>query len=327
MCIRDCCYSLPSPRILSRDLIAMDHLRIAELSDQIRFFPNLRESSGAGIRSVHAYADHDHAIQDMMILVRTLLEKSAILPRNIDLIVDFSTVPNNDVSLGPTLCEVLQADSARCLSIGSGACSGLHIALWTAEGMLQSDPQLHQILLVSSDRVPPRSRVMFPLTILGDGASAMLIGRESPKWEIIGNSLFTAGHLRHALGVPSSQNQPIHVDIHEIETKLMPAHFKAISRVLSGVLDPVSLSIDQVDHFIYPSMSETDRKSFCRAFKIPETKLLNGRLEDAGHVFASDMIISLKEAETSGKLHPGETIVLLASGAGFHWGGTLLRCC
>jgi len=318
-----CEYALPETIIPVSTLLENDRERLELLSASLRFYPNLRQTFGSGIQSVRCYESEKEVTSHVNELVTRLLAGSPI-SNSVDLVVDFSTVPPGNETWGTHVCESLKSEGCRALSITGGGCANFHMALWAIERMLLSDSSLNQVILISVDQVPYRARVLFPLTFLGDGTSGWLISRNRPGWQILGTRLATAGHLRNAVGLPMRANLPIPVDIPLIETRLLPLHFKVIDRLIRTLLDEHSMAIDEVDWYVYPCMSTHDRSSFCRAFRIPENKLVGGRMKDAGHVFASDMAIQFESLNRLGQAH-GTTMMLISAGAGFHWGCTLLR--
>ncbi len=321
--IQACEFALPETIIPVSTLLETDRTRLEQLSASLRFYPNLGRTFGAGIQSVRRYNSGHEISSHVSELVTRLLIGSS-LPAPVDLVVDFSTVPHGNETWGTYVCDDLKSETCRAISITGGGCANFHMALWSIERMLASDSSLQQVLLISVDQVPDRARVLFPLTFLGDGASGWLINRNRPGWQVLGTRLVTAAHLRDAVGLPTRADQPIPVSVSLIETRLLPIHFKAIDRSIRSLLDEHSMTIDDVNWYIYPCMSSGDRSSFCRAFRVPETKLAGGRMQDAGHVFATDMAIQFKTLNRV-EHAPGTTVMLISAGAGFHWGCTLLR--
>ncbi len=320
--ITDLAGIIPENTISYSALAADGAERLALLQAQFRHLEAFREFSGFGIPEVRCADD-----SDALALAAPAID--ALMKRNnagdIGLIVDFSTVIYPQRTLSGRVQAYIGQPRAKCLDLTSGGCASFHLSLWTVSAIFHKYPELRSALLVASDIVPFRSRLCFPLSVLGDGASAVILSRENVRFELLAVSYKSLGDVAAAVGIPSWRNEPVSVDIPVFENRLLPIYFKAVYDVIREVFNEAGLGWDQVDIVVYPNMSEMDRDAFRRAFRLPKEKFPETNLQTQGHVFASDMILNLEQFMSRNLIQPGMHVLMLSSGAGFHWGAALLR--
>ena len=98
---------------------------------------------------------------------------------------------------------------------------------------------------------------------------------------------------------------------------------KTVPKLVDGLLNRNSLSVSDVDLFIFHQASELIVESAAKKLKIPREKL-HYKLHDVGNSGGSTVNIALTDAWQAGKVAPGMKIVLVAFGVGLSWGATLL---
>ena len=260
----------------------------------------------------------------------TAIAEAGIAPRNIDLILDYSTFPGDNsryLSFAPQLSAELGADNSLNLGFKAGGCGALHLAIKTALGWMSADDNIQTALLVTGDAAPLENRSLLPVTVQGDAASAVILRRQGADGPLLlGVEAMTLGHLHNAIALTQAKGRiEIEADAVCIEHKVMPIYYLNLFRLAHKVLSASSLSLNNVDHFIYSNISYRDRDGFRRMVGLPEGGLPATPMAEYGHTFASDLVINYVHMRRDGLIRPGQLLLFASAGVGFTWGVTLAR--
>ena len=102
----------------------------------------------------------------------------------------------------------------------------------------------------------------------------------------------TLGHLHKAITIARTNGHfDIIVDAMCIEREVMPVYFLNMLRVVNQALAASSLSLKDIDHFIYSNISKRDREGFGKMLGLPKGSLPQTPMSEYGHTFASDLVI------------------------------------
>ncbi len=260
----------------------------------------------------------------------TAIAEAGIAARDIDLILDYSTFPGDNLqclSFAHKLSAELGADNSLNLSFKAGGCGALHLAIKTALGWMSTDDNIQTALLVTGDMAPLENRSLLPITVQGDAASAVILRRQGTDGPLLlGVEAMTLGHLYKAIALTQADGRiQIEADAVCIEHKVMPIYYLNLFRLANKVLAASSLSLNDVDHFIYSNISHRDRDGFRRMVGLPEGGLPPTPMAEYGHTFASDLVINYVHMRRDGLIRPGQLLLFASAGVGFTWGVTLAR--
>ena len=296
--------------------------------------PALRDRVVAGlgveeVRVCDTVEPYDLALQ----AARSALSDAGLPPREVGLIIDFSTIPSARrpfLSLSQRLAADLHIDGSLNFGFKVGGCAGLHLALKNASALMRADSGLHHALLVTADRPPKGSRSLLPVTIQGDAAGAVVLSRRAEQGPtLLASEVVTLGHLHDVIAIGHSDGcrgeMVIEVDAAKIETDVMPIYYLNFHRLVHRVLDEAGLTLADIDHYIYANISRNDRDGFMRSLGIPADKAPRTRLTEFGHTFAADLIINYTDLRREGRIRPGEILLFASAGIGFSWGVSLAR--
>jgi 3-oxoacyl-[acyl-carrier-protein] synthase III len=256
------------------------------------------------------------------------------------------------LSFAHRLSADLGAETAMILSFKVGGCAGLHVAIKTAMGWMATDESIQTVLLITGDAAPQGNRSLLPITMHGDASSAVILRREDlhredlrredPRREgsqsllaqaplthgptVLGVEAMTLGHLHKAIAlVRTNGHLDIVVDALCIEREVRPVYFLNMLLLVNKVLAAASLSLNDVDHFIYSNISQRDREGFRKMVGLPKGSLPQTRMAEYGHTFASDLVINYVNLRREGLIRPGQLLLFASAGIGFTWGVTLAR--
>lgn len=278
------------------------------------------------------------------------IAEAEITARHINLILDYSTWSSENspgLSFAHKLSSDLRAENAMILSFKVGGCAGLHVGIKTAIGWMATDESIQTVLLVAGDVAPQGNRSLLPITIHGDAASAVILRRERTQSPVIESTLdqrmseqspltqgslllsveaMTLGHLQNAITMIRTNGRPdIVVDAQCMEREVMPVYFLNMLLVVNKALAACSLSLKDIDHFIYSNISRRDREGFCKMVGLPKGSLPPTPMAEYGHTFASDLVINYANMRRDGLIRPGQLLMFASAGIGFTWGVTIAR--
>src|ERR1700733_10137813 len=199
----------------------------------------------------------------------TAITEAGITARDINLILDFSTWSSENwsseswsgessgLSFAHRLSADLRAETAMILSFKVGGCAGLHVAIKTALGWMATDESIQTVLLITGDAAPPGNRSLLPITMHGDAASAVILRREGTNGPLLlGVEAMTLGHLQNAITmVRTNGHLDIVVDALCMEREVRPVYFLNMLLMVNKALAAASLSLKDIDHFIYSNLS------------------------------------------------------------------------
>jgi 3-oxoacyl-[acyl-carrier-protein] synthase III len=275
---------------------------------------------------------------------KTIVE-AGITARDINLILDFSTWSSESLSIesgsnesgsgkssrGLSFAHKLSADlgaeASMILSFKVGGCAGLHVAIKTALGWMTMDESIQTVLLVTGDGAPEGNRSLLPITIHGDAGSAVILRREGTEGPLLlAVEAMTLGRLHHAITMVRTNGRPdIVVDGLCMEQEVRPLYFLNMLAVINKALAASSLSLNDIDHFIYSNISRRDREGFCKLVGLPKGSLPPTPMAEYGHTFASDLVINYANMRREGLIRPGQLLLFASAGIGFTWGVTIAR--
>jgi len=330
-------YAVPPDIETAEAVMAREKERVEAALRPLSIRRRNKVMAGLGLKRVHVCGQkqpYDLARE----AASACLAEAAMRPRDVDLIIEFSTIPgykDEYSSLAQKLSADLGADSSLNLSFKIGGCGGLHLALKNATALMAADTSLRTALLISADSPPPGSRSLLPVTVQGDAGSAVLLRRDAGEGPLLlDTEVLTLGFLhdviafrRSANGTDSvrTDNLVIQVDSARIENELMPIYHLNFHRLVHKVLDKASLKVEEIDHFIYSNLSRTDQEGFAKMLGMPASVVSTPQLAEYGHTFASDLVINYTDLRREGRIKPGDLLLFASAGIGFTWGVTLAR--
>jgi 3-oxoacyl-[acyl-carrier-protein] synthase-3 len=258
------------------------------------------------------------------------IAEAGIMARDINLILDYSTWSSESsqgLSFAHRLSADLGAETSMILSFKVGGCAGLHVAIKTALGWMTTDESIQTVLLVTGDAAPQGNRSLLPITMHGDASSAVILRRQGTEGPLLlGVEAMTLGHLHKAITmVRTNGHLDIIVDALCMEREVMPIYFLNMLLVVNKVLASSSLSLNDIDHFIYSNISRRDREGFRKMLGLPRGSLPPTPMAEYGHTFASDLVINYVNMRCEGLIRPGQLLLFASAGIGFTWGVTLAR--
>ena len=294
-----------------------------------------------GIRERHIAPDGMASSDMAKIASERAIEAAGILPEDLDMIV-VATV-TGDMPMPATaafLQQKLGAPSCPAFDIAA-ACAGFVFGLSVADQFVRS-ASMNNVLVVGVELL---SRVVnwkdrTTCVLFGDGAGAAIIGPSGglradngkPRG-ILSTRLHTDGSLAHSLEIPGggSANPLTHERLEQQTNKIVmngkdvfKVAVKNLYSASKNAVDAAGMTPDEVD-WICPHQANIRiiDQAVQRLHVQREKVLVN--IERVGNTSSASIPILLDENVRSGKVKPGDTVLMCALGAGISWGSALVR--
>ena len=229
--------------------------------------------------------------------------------------------------------HALGAHRAMAMDVSQAACAaGIH-ALLIGAHLLQG-PAVSTVLVIAADCA---SRVTDPAdrttaVFFGDAAAAVVLtGTAADGAGLL--AYHTGSELSYAVRIPAGGSRlPSSPDTAAAGQHYLHMDGRAVWRVATARLPEsivsavgrAGLGVGQIDHFfLHQANLNIIRQTLTQlgvgADKAPIT------LDKLGNTGAAGMFTALHQTWRQGRLRPGDTYVLSAIGAGFHWGTLCFR--
>ncbi len=319
---------------------ALSHVFADEEQSTEVFDANVDFEKDIGIDALHIAKDESAA--DLCInAARLTMEKSGIEPNEIDLIIDFTSIPEDYVaptwSAAGQVQQAIGATHAFTTAINTGGCASYQTTLKIACSLMSANDRYNTALLVAGDKAPEFNHNYFPITVVSDGGSAVILKKNMTTRRILGIEVATVGRLHDMWVIPGIHNRKaediggryprwLHVcgDIQRFNKELIPINLFMFRKVMLGVLKQVGKKMQDVDYFVYPTFSRWDQNAFLKAFNLPREKVSTENMHH-GHLQETDMVVGYVDALAAGKIKEGDLVMLATNGAGFSWGASLVQ--
>ncbi|HCO99889.1 MAG: 3-oxoacyl-ACP synthase [Alphaproteobacteria bacterium] len=240
-----------------------------------------------------------------------------------------------DSQIPATAC-VLQAacslpKTALAFDLNQG-CSGFVYGLSVASSLI-ANGNLENCLLVCAETygkyIAPDDRACRP--IFSDAASAVLIG--SGETGSIGPFVFsTDGNgAQNLMLAPNAliengtaRTRETNPTLHMNGAKVLHFTMGQVPKFTRALLEKASLSIDDIDLFIFHQASNLVLDNLTRLLDLADKKVVR-HLESYGNTVSSTIPIALELERRAGHIRPGMTLLLMGFGVGYSLAGGIVR--
>jgi 3-oxoacyl-[acyl-carrier-protein] synthase-3 len=255
------------------------------------------------------------------------LEAAGLSANEIDLIIVATSTP--DMVFPSTACILqnkLGANGGAAFDV-QAVCSGFIYALTIADAMIRTGAA-RRALVVGAEVF---SRILdfsdrTTCVLFGDGAGAVVLEASSTPG-LLSSDLHADGKHVDILCVPG------HVSGGAIlGDPLLKMDGQAVFKLAVGVLEDAALAVldkahcaaADIDWMIPHQANIRIMQSTARKLKVPMSKVVV-TVDQHGNTSAASIPLALDTAVRSGKVKPGQTLLLEGVGGGFTWGAVLLN--
>ena len=252
----------------------------------------------------------------------------------LDAIIVATSTP--DMVFPSTACVVQQnlgAHKAFAYDI-SAACSGFLFALSNATQYIENGT-CQNILVIGVDLMTHLLDFQDRNTcvLFGDGAGAVVLSAHSQEPGILGSKLASDGRFGDILYVPAGGTRmPLTTEnisdrqqyIQMNGSEVFKMAVRSMEQTARTLLEDTGVSMEDVDWLIPHQANQRIIDTLGKRLNIPRERVFVN-LHLYGNMSAASIPVALDEAWRSGLLKAGQTILMLAFGAGLTWGASLIN--
>lgn len=300
--------------------------------DELDYLPaNRREHALAlGIDTVCA-ADYLTEVDLAAEAARLALDEAGLAAADLDaLILVTGRAPQYLLASEATrLQHRLGAARAFTAAAGDLGCVSVSAALTLAVSLVRADPHCRHALVVTAAKTPTRNRYRAPMTVLGDGAAAVLVSTSGPgRWEFVDQIVRSEGRYADLF----------HIDYRDIDAeewveecadestysfRLAVESKKRFDAIIPELLRRNDIADDAVGPILMQNLSVGAFAFWAEALDRPVDKVCQANLAAYGHLGSMDVLLNLEAAAPAHA--PGSYALVLNSSPVAAWSAALLR--
>jgi 3-oxoacyl-[acyl-carrier-protein] synthase III len=288
-----------------------------------------------GIRQRHV-ADAEESTSDLAAhAARHALARAGVGPEEVDLIVVGTTT--GDMLL-PSTASFVQRKLGACRAAAldvAAACAGSVYGL--SVGAQYIATRKHRTVLVIGAEVYSRIVDWTDRTtaiLFGDAAGAVVLRPSPDASGIVDADLHADGRYTEILCAPGggarhpASHESIERRLHYVRMTSGSEVFKLAVRMLSdsaqAILRANGLGPADVTLFIPHQANRRIIEAAAERLGVPMDRVFVNA-DRYGNTASASVFVALEEAWSTGRIHPGDLLLLAAFGAGFTWGAALVR--
>ncbi len=261
------------------------------------------------------------------------MDQAGISAEDIEMVIVATETPDY---LFPPVAVIVQhrlgLNKAGVMDIHA-TCAGFITALQTADQYIRSG-MYQNILVIGADTLSRFTDYTDRSTciLFADGAGALVVSRsETEDIGIIHTATHANGEHVQSLLIPSGGSlDPFNPSKEQKTTMYMdgPKIFKLAVSVMSEtakeVLDKSGYSVDQVNFLIPHQANQRIIDAVAKNMDVPQEKVISN-IKYVGNNSSATIPIAIDANMKAGKIKKGDTLLLVAFGAGLIWGGALIK--
>jgi 3-oxoacyl-[acyl-carrier-protein] synthase III len=272
-----------------------------------------------GIRSRRHAMPHERLSDLAIESARAAVEDAGIDPTELDAVL-VGTTSQDEITpnAAPFVATALGASKANAMDIGA-ACTAFVTALSVGTSLIEAG-RAETVLVVGADVLSrftdfddKRTAALF-----GDGAGAIVLGNQEGGG--VGPFVFGSDSALAEAIVANREEQVLRMDGHTT----FNAATAALVSSTRDACERAGVALDDVDLFVYHQANARITKAVAEKLELPMERVAD-YIGDIGNTSAASIPLALAMAREEDRLHPGDTVLVAAVGAGFTWGGTVLE--
>lgn len=287
-----------------------------------------------GIHERHIAAEGQSASDLGAIAAERAMEDAGVSPDDIDLLIVATQSPDRPTpSTACILQDRLKLSKAAAFDINA-ACSGFVYAL-TVGSQFIGTGAYRNILVVAAEVVSPCMDWSDASTciLVGDGAGAVVLQPTTQCKGILAWKLGSDGSGGDAITILAGGSQmpitheAIDANLHKVKMsglEIFMFALRTVPAVTAQVLEMAGLSLNDVALFIPHQANSHIVEAIARRMELPPEKFMLN-LGRYGNTIAASIPIALYEARETGRIKPGDIVVLTGFGAGLTWGSVVIH--
>ncbi len=289
----------------------------------------------SGIKQRHRAGEGETTVTMATDASRKALADAGIEPEDLDLILFATVTPDTYVpSAACWLQGELGAKNAGAMDINA-ACAGLIYGMTQAAMYLHSGMYKH-ILIVGAETLSRITDMQDRSTcvLFGDGASAVVMSHsDDPERGVIYQNLGADGTCADYIWQPAGGSRLPHTEA-TLAEKLDKLRMKGrevykfavvkFNRLVQQALKDTGLKTEDIDLIVPHQSNLRIIESVQEKMKLPIEKFVVN-IDRYGNTSAASVGMALDEARRDGRVKSGDTVMMIAFGAGLTWAVIIVR--
>ena len=287
-----------------------------------------------GIKQRRKAAPGEYTSQFATLASQQAIERAGIDANDIDLILCATVTP--DQILPSTACLIqaqLGANKAAAMDIVA-ACSGFVYGVTIAEPMIRSG-QIKYALIIGAELLTryvdytDRSTCV----LFGDGAGAAILGPVEGDRGVLAAKIRSDGRYEEQLYAPGGGTkggftaETIARGDHFFKMKgneVFKVAVRSMNDISRQVLCEAGLKTEDIDLFIPHQANQRITEAVANQLKVDMSRVYSN-IARTGNTSSASIPICLDECVESGRIKPGDNVLMASFGGGFTWGAVTLR--
>jgi 3-oxoacyl-[acyl-carrier-protein] synthase-3 len=265
---------------------------------------------------------------------RQAIERARLDPADIDLILCATVSPDQILpSTGCIIQAELGANKAAAMDVVA-ACSGFLYGLTLADSMIRTRQSRYALVIgaeVLTQYVDYSDRQT--CVLFGDGAGAAVVGLVEGERGILASRIRSDGRYEEQLYSPGGGTrrpataETLAAGDHFFKMKgneLFKVAVRSMADISREVLEEAGQTADDVKLFIPHQANQRITDAVANKLNV-ESERVYSNIAMHGNTSSASIPIALDECVETGKIGPGDLVLLASFGGGVTWGGLLMR--
>lgn len=289
-------------------------------------------STRTGIRSRHIVAEGELTSDMALNAVNMAMENAKVTAQDLDLVVVATLTPDNTTpSVAARIAGKLGVKQGTPAFDLGAACSGFVYAMTMVDNMIR----LGQIKTAAIVGVESLSKIVNwedrnTCVLFGDGAGAVIVKATegegtSADTGVLATKIYADGTQYDNLGTDGGVSSTKTAGfVHMNGKDVFKFAVGAMADVSNELLEMSNTTVSDVNWLLPHQANIRIISSVGQKLEIPTEKVIV-TVDHHGNTSAASIPLALSESVSSGKIKKGDLVLIPAMGAGFTWGGMLVR--
>lgn len=287
----------------------------------------------SGIRERRISDDHVATSDLAAHAAMRAMDSAKIKAKALEAIITATATP--DMLFPSTACVVQSKIGARKIisfDISAG-CTGFLYGLSIADSYIKNG--FDNVLVIGAEELSKITDYTDRATcvLFGDGAGAAVVKKTNDKRGIISTYFAADGSYGNLLYQPAGGSQvpasheSVDKKLHYIKmagNEVFKVAVRAMAESATMTLKKAGVSPEKVDFLVPHQANIRIIEATAKRLNIPMDRVCVN-LDKYGNTSAASIPLALEEAVNQGRIKRGNLVLMVAFGAGFTWGGVLMR--
>jgi 3-oxoacyl-[acyl-carrier-protein] synthase-3 len=265
------------------------------------------------------------------------VQRANVDPLTVDVVVEYSIMPQEYLVPVWNMSNKVQAEvgASKSFVVGfsGGGSSNFMVALSSAAAMLSENDSMKTALLVTGDTTIPGNRVLNPddpVTVMGDGASAIVLQRDAPGGVFIDTELWSDANNHDICYIPGgSLIHPEDISLYRMQLdKIRYDAFpkaETVRRMSDQLLERAGLKFSDVACVLCSNISAQDEAAMQQTFEDKVSPVCARNRQSHGHLQGTDFPLNYVSLTESGSIRQGDYVLGVSHGMGTTAAVSLIR--